>query len=57
MKILRIVPSGGYRKNAKRPFKYGEPTELVPIRVPKSKKKEFKKLTKIILKRWEIKKK
>lgn len=51
------MPSGGYRKNAKRPYKYGEPTELVPVRVPKSKKKAFKEAIKPILKKWETKKK
>jgi hypothetical protein len=55
--VKKKVPSGGYRKNAKRPLKYGEPTESVPVRVPKSKKKEFKEKIKPILKKWEVKKK
>lgn len=38
-----------------RPFKYGEPTEMVPVRVPKSKKSLFKKLIAPILKRWQRK--
>lgn len=51
------MPSGGKRKGAGRKNKYGEPTEIVPIRVPKSKKKEFKEKIAPILKRWEVKKK
>lgn len=50
------MASGGFRENAKRPLKYGEPTEMVPVRVPKSKKAEFKKLIAPILKKWEVKK-
>jgi hypothetical protein len=34
---------GGYRKNAKRPLKYGEETVSLNIRVPKSRKAEIKK--------------
>lgn len=29
---------GGFRANAKRPFKYGEPTVLVQFKVPVSKR-------------------
>lgn len=29
---------GGFRENAKRPLKYGEETEVIKFRVPKSKK-------------------
>lgn len=50
------MPSGGKRKGAGAKLKYGEPTEMVPIRVPKSKKALFKKLIAPILKKWEVKK-
>lgn len=32
---------GGFRANAKRPFKYGEPTVLVQFKVPVSKREAF----------------
>jgi hypothetical protein len=40
------------KKAANRPLKYGEPTQLVQFRVPKSKVSVFKKLVAAILKRW-----
>lgn len=51
------MPSGGKRKGAGRKNKYGEPTVIVPTRVPKSKKSEFQERVKPILKKWEVKKK
>lgn len=47
---------GGYRENAKRPLKYGEPTEVVRFSVPKSKVEFIKKLVQKALKAFEIKK-
>jgi hypothetical protein len=43
---------GGYREKAKRPLKYGEPTEIVRFSVPKSKVDVFKKLVNAILNKW-----
>lgn len=51
------MTSGGYRKNAKRPLKYGEPTVNLNIRVPKSKKKAIKNLVNEELKKYIVKKK
>lgn len=42
---------GGFRANAKRPLKYGEPTEVVHFRVPKSKKKAVSDMVKAFLKK------
>ncbi|HZF64191.1 MAG TPA: GIY-YIG nuclease family protein [Chitinophagaceae bacterium] len=50
------MPVGGFRENAKRPLKYGEPTEMIPFRIPKSRKKEFKEITATWLKEWEVNK-
>jgi hypothetical protein len=47
---------GGSREGAGAKQKYGEPTKLVPLRIPESKIKEFKKLIAPILKKWEVKK-
>lgn len=41
--------SGGFRKNAKRPYKYGEPMKMVSARVPISKVNDFKAKVKIII--------
>lgn len=41
--------SGGFRKNAKRPYKYGEPMKMVSARVPISKVNDFKEKVKIII--------
>jgi hypothetical protein len=46
---------GGYRENAKRPLKYGEPTEIVRFSVPKSKVEFIKNLVHRVLKRFEVK--
>lgn len=48
------MTSGGYRKNAKRPFKYGEPTVNLVMRVPKSKKLKIKKIVNDELKKYEV---
>lgn len=45
---------GGQREGAGRHQKYGEPTEPVVTRVPKSKKKQFKEEAKKILEKWEV---
>jgi hypothetical protein len=50
------MTSGGFRKNARRPLKYGEPTVNLVIRVPKSKKTAFKKLVEDELQKLIIKK-
>lgn len=44
------------KKPAHRPLKYGEPTELVPFRLPISKKAEIKEKFAAILKKYETKK-
>jgi hypothetical protein len=41
---------------ANRPLKYGEPTQLLQFRVPKSRVTIFKKIVAAILKKWEAKK-
>lgn len=46
---------GGKREGAGVKQKYGEETEHVGFRVPKSKKNEFKKEVKKILDKWMIK--
>ncbi|MDB5199159.1 MAG: hypothetical protein JWO92_1122 [Chitinophagaceae bacterium] len=51
------MTSGGFRKNARRPYKYGEPTIPIQKRVPISKKKKFNKQVDEILKQWEAPKK
>lgn len=50
------MTSGGFRKNAKRPLKYGEPTVNLVIRVPKSKKVKIKKMVTDELKKYLVKK-
>lgn len=35
---------GGFRENARRPLKYGEPTQRISIRVPVSQVDKVKKL-------------
>jgi hypothetical protein len=47
---------GGFRENAKRPLKYGEITEVIKFRVPKSKKEIVVKLIHDTLSKWEVKK-
>jgi hypothetical protein len=51
------MTSGGKRKGSGRKLKYGEPTEPVVTKVPKSKKQQFKTEAKKILKKWEVNKK
>jgi hypothetical protein len=50
------MTSGGKRKGSGRKLIYGEPTEPVTTKVPKSKKKIFRAEAKKILKKWEVKK-
>lgn len=45
---------GGYRENAKRPLKYGEPTVAVMFRVPESKKEAVTNLVKKFLEKFVI---
>jgi hypothetical protein len=46
---------GGFRKNAKRPLKYGEQTKQAKRRqVPISKHEEFEKKVDNILKKWLV---
>ena len=47
---------GGFRKNAKRPLKYGEKTVVARFTVPKSKYEALKAEVKAKLKNWETKK-
>jgi hypothetical protein len=44
---------GGYRKNAKRPLKYGEPTVRITVQIPETKAKEIKAKIARILKPYE----
>jgi hypothetical protein len=53
---IKLMTSGGFRKNARRPLKYGEPTVNLTMRVPKSKKKYFKDLVNGELKKLIVKK-
>ena len=46
---------GGYRPNAKRPLKYGEPTVQIKKSVPVSKKEYFEKWIDNELKKLEVK--
>jgi hypothetical protein len=50
------MTSGGFRKNARRPLKYGEPTVNLVMRVPKSKKLKIKKMVNDELKQYIVKK-
>jgi hypothetical protein len=43
---------GGYRENAKRPLKYGEPTVTVNYRVPASQRLAVNDLVKKFLKKY-----
>lgn len=49
------MPKDQKKKPSHRPLKYGEPTVLVPIRVPVSKKQEIKKLVADYLKQFIVK--
>jgi hypothetical protein len=53
MKKRRKKGSGGYRPGAKRPLKYGEPTEIVRFSIPISKTDQAKEIMKKWLKQFE----
>lgn len=55
--IKKTNHHGGAREGAGRQLKYGEPTERIYLNVPSSKKEEIAEKIKVILKKFEVKKK